>query len=112
MDKYEKELVENYDLSKSCRLDGSWVEGECPRRMTPCGNPFCADEAMRSGELSDRDYVSGLQSEQAYDHARKIARECFENGTECPLGKNLKEVFKILDELKDMHKLERELVHL
>ena len=76
-------------LELANRETGNWLPNVkiCPKRAKPCGNPFCADEAMHSAQIlsAGTSYLSRLQAEQARGHAIQIAQECIHNLTACPL---------------------------
>jgi hypothetical protein len=87
------------DIESANRQSGNWLEGNCPKRCIPCGNPLCADEAMRANQ-SKR--YAPFNAEQAKNHALKTVRNCFsDNQTnfECPLGSNQSEVEKVINRL-------------
>jgi len=71
-------------LNKANRSSGDWLPGveECSKRARPCGNPHCADEAMRSRGISQS---SPYGSEEAYKHAVSIVKGCGDAG--CPIRK-------------------------
>ena len=71
-------------LHNSSRMTGKWLVnvGTCIDPARPCGNPICADEAMRSGEIGAIDKNSP-SSIYAFEHAQKIARRCI--ASVCPL---------------------------
>lgn len=73
-------------IENANRESGKWVSGYCPKRCIPCGNPLCADEAMRGSEIRRS---SPFGSQQAEKHAYKTVKECFSEGSadfQCPLG--------------------------
>ena len=75
------------------RETGSWLPdvGSCPTRVKPCGNPWDADEAMRTKQLLDAnpdDRLATLQAKQAFAHAHQIAKHCKVQEGQCPLEKH------------------------
>ncbi len=71
------------DILKSAnRNTGDWLPevDACGKRAYPCGNPYCADEAMRANGIRRS---SSQAADQAEKHALKIAQECAES---CPLN--------------------------
>lgn len=86
-------------LSKATRQTGNWLPKveNCNNRVLPCGNPYCADEAMRSSQIASS---SPHGAEHAYKHAIKIAKECAKNCLNCPLNNHeIGGVHGALDEL-------------
>ena len=80
------------EIEYANRQSGSWVGGYCLKRCVPCGNPLCADEAMRANQIREH---SPFNSKQAGEHALKIVKSCFTENTgnfECPLGQNQENV--------------------
>ncbi len=73
-------------IEASNRSSGDWLPGvrNCINRAIPCGNPLCADEAMRSGAIESGAGQETHGSIQAMNHAIKIAMNC-EDGGNCPL---------------------------
>jgi len=72
------------------RNSGNWLPGveRCPQRVEPCGNPWCADEAMRAAEIEaggKDNLIARLQAEHAREHAQKIAARCEVSNKKCPL---------------------------
>ena len=65
------------------RETGNWMPNieYCINRVDPCGNAFCADEAMRAVEIGQS---SPHGARQALKHALMIARGCFD--LTCPLA--------------------------
>ena len=72
-------------LKDASRSSGDWLPGvkKCSRRVQPCGNAYCADEAMRSLSIRDSNPHASIY---ALSHSEKIARDCNEAGVDCPLG--------------------------
>lgn len=90
-----------YNIEKANRDDGSWVDGYCPYRASPCKNPLCVDEAMRAGQIySGENIISRLNSEQALKYAFRRAKQCDKDGLECPLG-SLEQRLNLIALLKD-----------
>lgn len=71
-------------LKNANRECGDWLPGVelCPLRAIPCGNPICADEAMRSAGVRQSNVYA---AEQAMKHSLSIAENCQEEGVDCPL---------------------------
>ena len=89
------------DISKANRQSGSWLKGDCPKRVPPCQNARCTDQAMRSGELAANSGGGySPQARYASRHAQKIATDCFENGVNCPLAGSLDEALSLLEQLE------------
>jgi len=90
----------SYQIEKANREDGTWVVGYCPHRALPCGNPICADEAMRAKEIYHYgDNISKISSDYALKHAEKIIVDCHNKGISCPLEENLEERKKVINSL-------------
>ncbi len=72
------------------RSSGEWLKGKegCPQRVEPCGNPWDADEAMRSGQIESgsNSFLANQQSSQAFRHAEKIAERCEVPEKDCPIA--------------------------
>jgi hypothetical protein len=70
-------------LNNANRDTGDWLPGveRCPHRMVPCGNPQCADEALKSGQ--NRAAGSSHASQEAKKRALRAANNC--SNTDCPL---------------------------
>lgn len=71
------------------RETGAWLPNveSCPKRAIPCGNPSCADQAMRAKQIIEAnpdDIVAAKQAAQAVKHAYSIANHCG-MGENCPL---------------------------
>ena len=91
------------EINESSRKSGSWLPNveKCENRVKPCGNPFCADEAMRSGGIIAGGGVETNASRHAASHAQKIAKKC---KSDCPLEEiGLGDRFEVLDLLKISH---------
>jgi hypothetical protein len=71
-------------LENANRSSGSWLKNanQCRNQASPCGNPLCADEAMRSANVRSSNLPA---AEQALKHAKSIAQSCKEQGGKCPL---------------------------
>lgn len=62
------------------RHNGSWLEGNCPHRVQPCGNAECADEVMRAVQNNSQHIAR-----QAMKNATRRAENCEAEGADCPL---------------------------
>lgn len=78
--------MENLDkiLQHANRNSGNWLPQvkSCPNRVNPCGNPRCADEALRARSIRQSSPYGSIQAEK---NARKIASSCNSRGIYCPL---------------------------
>jgi|SRR3989344_4207289 len=94
------------EIPEANRSSGKWLPDvkKCTNRAVPCGNPLCADEAMRASEIRrvpDPGTLGRIQADHAEDHAQQIARRCSVPQGQCPLdkfqsGQTRKEVLKRL----------------
>lgn len=68
------------------RDSGNWLPNVnlCPHRLLPCGNVWCADEAMRAAEMQGG-IVAIFARQQAESHAFAISEQCAAEGHLCPL---------------------------
>jgi len=66
----------------------------------PCGNPRCADEAMRAAQIEAGAGGETCQSAYAMSHALKIAAQC---AGDCPLGDEERPRHEALKVLKTRH---------
>jgi hypothetical protein len=92
------------DIEKANRQSGNWVDGYCLKRCVPCGNPLCADEAMRANQISEH---APLNAKQAGEHSLKTVKSCFSGNPEsfkCPLGRNQNEVEAVVVSLINREK--------
>lgn len=87
-----------YDILKATRESGDWVNGECPYRAKPCGNPTCVDEAMRAGMIYQNNDIARASSTHTLIKAQKKVRSCAEEGHRCPLG-GLDDRLNVIDTL-------------
>lgn len=90
-------------LNNSNRQNGDWLPGveKCEKRLQPCGNAFCVDEAMRAGGIESANKIETPASRHAFEHALKIASQCT---NPCPLDNlaiNTRSV--TLEEIKKIH---------
>jgi len=76
-------------LGGANRESGNWLPDvdRCQKRVLPCGNPRCADEAMRAGNIraGSNDFLAQQQAQQAEKNSLSVARDC--DPDSCPLAK-------------------------
>ena len=84
--------MESIDLfNKANSTSGNWLPGveTCLHRAQPCGNAYCADEAIRAAQIPPNGIVNGLIREHALNHSHKIAKNCRAGVNVCPFEANL-----------------------